>query len=122
MNEGMYVEGYNYHTMYNIMANNIIENLIPIDNFIYTFQQVNDLYNFLTPLILNDQIIAQNNANNAQNAQNAQNPQNAQNLQNLHNALNAYILNNYIIINNNDMDDHVIIINDITFDNNIPQI
>ena len=106
MNQGIYVEGYNYHTMYNIMANNIIENLIPIDKFIYTFQQVNDLYNFLTPLILNDEI-AQNNAQNAQNAQN------------LHNALNAYILNNFIINNN---DDHVIIINDITFDNNIPQI
>lgn len=66
MNQGMYVEGYNYHNMYNIMANHIIENLIPVDNFIYTFQQVNALYDFLTPLVMNDianEIANQNNMN-----------------------------------------------------------
>ena len=65
MNEGMYVENYNYHNMYNIMANHIIENLIPVDNFIYTFQQVNALYDFLTPLVMNDNVneANQNNMN-----------------------------------------------------------
>jgi len=56
MNQGMYVENYNYHTMYNTMENNIIHNLIPIDTFIYTFQQVEELYNFLTPIVLNGNV------------------------------------------------------------------
>jgi tRNA G10 N-methylase Trm11 len=72
INHGMYVEGYNYQDMYNTMATIILENIIPIDHFIYTFQQMNDLYTFLTPLILNEaqQIINQQNQNNLNNINN----------------------------------------------------
>ena len=112
MNEGMYVEGYNYHNMYNIMANHIIENLIPVDNFIYTFQQVNALYDFLTPLVLNDianDIANQNNMN-----------QNIINNQVMNPVMNPVIeqIDNIDIINNiNNIINNIYIIH-----NNIPQI
>lgn len=48
---GIYVEGYNYEEMYNIMVNNLINNFIPSHNFIYTYAQVEDLYNLLDELL-----------------------------------------------------------------------
>lgn len=48
---GIYVEGYNYEAMYNIMVNNLTNNFIPTQQFIYTYAQVEDLYNLLDELI-----------------------------------------------------------------------
>lgn len=48
---GIYVEGYNYEEMYNIMVNNLTNNFIPSHNFIYTYAQVEDLYNLLDELL-----------------------------------------------------------------------
>ena len=48
---GIYVEGYNYEEMYNVMVNNLINNFIPSHNFIYTYAQVEDLYNLLDELL-----------------------------------------------------------------------
>jgi len=48
---GIYVEGYNYEAMYNIMVNNLTNNFIPSHNFIYTYAQVEDLYNLLDELL-----------------------------------------------------------------------
>jgi len=118
MNEGMYVEGYNYHTMYNIMVNHIIENLIPVDNFIYTFQQVNALYDFLTPLVLNDL------ANDIANQNNIQDIINNHGMNPVINpvmnpAMNPVIdhIDNIDIININHIINNIYIIH-----NNIPQI
>jgi len=52
INQGMYVEDFDYMAMYNIMVHTIIENIIPTTTFIYTYRQVNMLYNYLTPLVL----------------------------------------------------------------------
>jgi len=59
---GIYVEGYNYEVMYNVMVNNLINNFIPSHNFIYTYAQVEDLYNLLDEL-LNPDEIDQNESN-----------------------------------------------------------
>ena len=48
---GIYVEGYNYEAMYNIMVNNLTNNFIPVQQFIYTYAQVEDLYNLLDELL-----------------------------------------------------------------------
>jgi len=48
---GIYVEGYNYEAMYNIMINNLTNNFIPSHNFIYTYAQVEELYNLLDELL-----------------------------------------------------------------------
>jgi hypothetical protein len=48
---GIYVEGYNYEAMYNIMVNNLTNNFIPTQQFIYTYAQVEDLYNLLDELL-----------------------------------------------------------------------
>ena len=48
---GIYVEGYNYEEMYNVMVNNLINNFIPSHNFIYTYAQVEELYNLLDELL-----------------------------------------------------------------------
>jgi hypothetical protein len=45
------VEGYNYEEMYNVMVNNLINNFIPSHNFIYTYAQVEELYNLLDELL-----------------------------------------------------------------------
>lgn len=48
---GIYVEGYNYEVMYNVMVNNLTNNFIPSHNFIYTYAQVEELYNLLDELL-----------------------------------------------------------------------
>jgi len=53
-NEGLYVPGYNYEEMYNIMVDALMNNKDSSNNFIYTHQQVTNLYEvleeFLYPL------------------------------------------------------------------------
>ena len=44
--EGLYVHGYNYEAMYNIMVYTITYNVISTNNFIYTYNQMNNLYEF----------------------------------------------------------------------------
>jgi len=78
------------------MENNIIHNLIPIDTFIYTFQQVEELYNFLTPIVLNG---------NNENVPDVNNYQ----------YIIRNIINNITILNNHNNIIHII-------DNNIDQI
>jgi len=74
---GIYVEGYNYEAMYNIMVNNLTNNYIPQHQFIYTYAQVEDLYNLLDELLnpiqtdeSNDVEIIETNDQNHQNHQN----------------------------------------------------
>jgi len=49
--EGLYVHGYNYEEMYNIMVYTLTHNIIPTTNFIYTYQQVDQLYEYLEELL-----------------------------------------------------------------------
>jgi len=49
--EGLYVPGYNYEEMYNIMIYTLTHNIIPTTNFIYTYQQVDELYECLEELL-----------------------------------------------------------------------
>jgi len=49
--QGLYVEGYNYEEMYNIMVNNLINNFIPSFCFIYSYDQINELYDYLDNLL-----------------------------------------------------------------------
>jgi hypothetical protein len=46
-NEGLYVPGYNYEEMYNIMVDALMNNKDSSNNFIYTHQQVTNLYEVL---------------------------------------------------------------------------
>ena len=49
--EGLYVYGYNYVEMYNVMVYTLTYNIIPTTNFIYTYQQVDRLYEHLEELL-----------------------------------------------------------------------
>lgn len=49
--QGLYVHGYNYEEMYNIMIYTLTHNIIPTTNFIYTYQQVDQLYECLEELL-----------------------------------------------------------------------
>lgn len=48
---GMYVVGYNYEEMYNIMVHNITNNLPLTNNFIFTHNQMNEIYEYLDDLL-----------------------------------------------------------------------
>ena len=48
---GLYVPGHNYEEMYNIMVYNITYNIISTNNFVYTYAQMNELYNYLEELL-----------------------------------------------------------------------
>jgi len=48
---GIYIPGYNYEEMYNIMVYNLTYNIISTNNFIYTYAQMNQLYNYLEELL-----------------------------------------------------------------------
>ena len=50
--EGLYVHGYNYEAMYNIMVYTITYNVISTNNFIYTYNQMNNLYEYLEELLI----------------------------------------------------------------------
>jgi hypothetical protein len=88
-NEGLYVPGYNYEEMYNIMVDALTNNKDSSNNFIYTQQQVTNLYEvldeFLYPYYDSDLPIEsnQNNTNNANNANNATNTNNVNNMNNI---------------------------------------
>ena len=49
---GIYVPGYNYEEMYNIMVYNLTYNIISTNNFVYTYAQMNQLYDYLEELLL----------------------------------------------------------------------
>lgn len=48
---GIYVDGYNYEEMYNIMVYNLTYNIISTNNFVYSYAQMNQLYNYLEDLL-----------------------------------------------------------------------
>lgn len=48
---GLYVHGHNYEEMYNIMIYNLTYNIISTNNFVYTYAQMNELYNYLEELL-----------------------------------------------------------------------
>jgi hypothetical protein len=48
---GLYAAGYNYEEMYNIMVYTITNNVIQPSTFIYTYQQINELYEYLDELL-----------------------------------------------------------------------
>jgi len=49
---GIYVPGYNHEEMYNIMVYNLTYNIISTNNFVYTYAQMNQLYDYLEELLL----------------------------------------------------------------------
>ena len=49
--QGLYVDGYNYEEMYNIMINNMMNDFIPSTCFIYSYEQMNELYDYLDELL-----------------------------------------------------------------------
>lgn len=68
--EGLYVHGFNYEEMYNIMVYTLTHNIIPTTNFIYTYQQVDHLYEYLEELLTaidTDESDETNEPNNNQN-------------------------------------------------------
>jgi len=48
----MYVPGHNYEEMYNIMVYNLTYNIIPTNNFVYTYAFMNQLYDYLEDLLM----------------------------------------------------------------------
>ena len=48
---GLYEAGYNYEEMYNIMIYNLTYNIISTNHFIYTYAQMNMLYDYLEELL-----------------------------------------------------------------------
>lgn len=48
---GLYVHGHNYEEMYNIMIYNLTYNIISTNNFVYTYAQMDGLYNYLEELL-----------------------------------------------------------------------
>ena len=48
---GMYNPGYNYEEMYNIMVHNLTNNLPLTHNFIFTHNQMNEIYEYLDELL-----------------------------------------------------------------------
>lgn len=66
---GIYVDGYNYEEMYNIMVYNLTYNIISTNNFVYTYAQMNQLYDHLEELLTDsdtepEEEIETNNTNN----------------------------------------------------------
>ena len=53
-NTGIYVDGFNYEEMYNIMVYNLTYNVISTNNFVYSYAQMNQLYNYLEELLMPD--------------------------------------------------------------------
>ncbi len=69
---GIYVPGYNYEEMYNIMVYNLTYNIISTNNFVYTYAQMNQLYDYLEELLLPQsdsdiEIEPESNTNNVNN-------------------------------------------------------
>lgn len=73
--QGLYVDGYNYEEMYNIMVNNLTNNFIPSFCFIYSYDQMNELYDYLDNLLHYD-IHYVNETNNEDNEPNQTNQPN----------------------------------------------
>lgn len=71
---GIYVDGYNYEEMYNIMVNNLINNFIPSQQFIHTYSQVEHLYELLDELLNSNEI--DNNSNDVEIIETNYTPQN----------------------------------------------
>lgn len=138
---GMYVDGYNYEEMYNIMVHNLTTNLPLTNNFIFTHTQMNEMYEYLDDLLYDPpQSDAETDTNEAANQYQDQDtiyPENqdqtenqtalqlfntylAQTLQNQYSINNTNILNNLNNINNiNTLNDDDIYDNDneITYTN-----
>jgi hypothetical protein len=66
----MYVPGYNYEEMYNIMIYNLTHNIISTNNFVYTYAFMNQLYNYLEELLLDSEPEVDPNTNNSNNSNN----------------------------------------------------
>lgn len=64
---GMYVDGYNYEEMYNIMVYNLTYNIISTNNFIYTYAFMNQLYDYLEELLLDSDTESEPEINNINN-------------------------------------------------------
>ena len=63
----VYVPGYNYEEMYNIMIYNLTYNIISTNNFVYTYAFMNQLYNYLEELLLDSEPEVEPNTNNSNN-------------------------------------------------------
>lgn len=71
---GLYVDGYNYEEMYNIMVNNLTQIFIPSFSFIYSYDQINELYDYLDNLLHSVNHVNQiNNEDNEDNEPNQTN-------------------------------------------------
>lgn len=70
---GLYVSGYNYEEMYNIMVHTLTNNIFETSNFIYTYQQINELYDYLDELLLNTNESNESNQINEMNQTNEEN-------------------------------------------------
>ena len=60
---GLYVHGHNYEEMYNIMIYNLTYNIISTNNFVYTYAQMNGLYNYLEELLIYSEPDVETNTN-----------------------------------------------------------
>jgi len=61
---GLYVHGHNYEEMYNIMIYNLTYNIISTNNFVYTYAQMDGLYNYLEELLIYSEPEVETNSNN----------------------------------------------------------
>jgi len=64
---GMYVPGHNYEEMYNIMIYNLTYNIIPTNNFVYTYAFMNQLYDHLEELLMYSEPEVETNETNETN-------------------------------------------------------
>ena len=89
--QGLYIPGYNYEEMYNIMVDALITDTISTNNFIYTNNQVNDLYELLYELLypMPDLIETETNEPILINDMNYQQNQNIQNIEHYENIYDA---------------------------------
>lgn len=60
---GLYVHGHNYEEMYNVMIYNLTYNIISTNNFVYTYAQMNELYNYLEELLIYSEPEVETNPN-----------------------------------------------------------
>ena len=94
-NEGLYVPGYNYEEMYNIMVDALINHHDSSNNFIYTNQQVTHLYEVLEEFLYPLEMDTEADTNNANQINQINQTNTNQTNETNQTALQAF--NNYII-------------------------
>lgn len=60
-NLGIYYDDYNYQNIYNNLLHNIENNIIQVNNYGFTYNQVMHLHNFLSICVINQSLVNETN-------------------------------------------------------------